>query len=255
MLAAVRIIDGAAHYAISDDWLQGRTTYGGLSAALCLAGTLARHEDLPPLRSAQIAFVGPAAGEVHVRPRVLRRGKSVAFVEADLCQGDALATRALLAFGAARESSITLARFPMPEVLPPDACEALWNRGTRINFQNRFDTRIARGARPVDGAGDGDIAYWYRLKDGQDIPPMVAALALADGPPPAVMPMLKVPAPISSVTWQVDVLDPEAACEGWHLCRSTAEVAGEGYAAQTMGLWHESGRPVLAGRQMVAVFG
>lgn len=255
MLAAVRIKGGAAHYTIGDDWLQGRTTYGGLSAALCLAGTLAVHEDLPPLRSAQIAFIGPAAGEVHVRPRILRRGKSVAFVEADLCQGEALATRALFAFGTARESVISLGRFPMPDVPPPGACDPLWNRGTRVNFQNHFDSRLALGSRPVDGTGDGDIGYWYRFKDARGIPPMVACLAVADGPPPAVMPMFSVSAPVSSLTWQVDVLDADASGEGWHLVRSTAEAAGGGYAAQTMGLWDERGQAVLAGRQMVAVFG
>jgi hypothetical protein len=69
------------------------------------------------------------------------------------------------------------------------------------------------------------------------------------------MPMFSVPAPISSVSWQVDVLDPAPLGVGWHLVRSTAEVAAGGYAAQTMGLWREDGTPVLAGRQMVALFG
>ena len=34
------------------DWLQGRTAYGGLSAALCVQAALRAHPDLPPLRSA-----------------------------------------------------------------------------------------------------------------------------------------------------------------------------------------------------------
>jgi acyl-CoA thioesterase len=255
MLAAAHVEGSAAHFFIPDDWLQGRTTFGGLSAALCLAGTQRLLDELPPLRSAQIAFVGPAAGDVTVRPRTLRRGKSMAFIEADLMHDGNLATRALLAFGAPRDSAIRLDHFAMPAVPPPDACEVLWNRGTRVNFQNRFDSRLAKGHRPVDGNGDGDIAYWYRFKVEDGIPPMVASLALADGPPPAVMPMFSVPAPISSVSWQVDVLDPAPLGVGWHLVRSTAEVAAGGYAAQTMGLWREDGTPVLAGRQTVALFG
>ena len=255
MLASARVDDAGARYFIPDDWLQGRTTFGGLSAALCLAGTMQLTDGLPPLRSAQIAFIGPAAGDVCVTARVLRQGKSMAFVEADLVHDGRLATRALLAFGGGRDSAIALDRFPMPAVPPPDACKPLWNRGTRISFQNRFDTRLAHGARPVDGDGDGDIAYWYRFVEEDGIPAMVASLAMADGPPPAVMPMFRQPAPISTVTWQVDVLDPDPAGRGWHLVRSTAEVAGGGYAAQTMGLWREDGTPVLAGRQMVALFG
>ena len=41
-------------------WTQGRTLYGGLSAALCLEAVARDHPDLPQLRSAQIAFVGLA---------------------------------------------------------------------------------------------------------------------------------------------------------------------------------------------------
>ena len=40
------------------DWLQCRTAYGGLSAALCLEATHRGIENLPPLRSAQYCFVG-----------------------------------------------------------------------------------------------------------------------------------------------------------------------------------------------------
>lgn len=60
MLAAARTEGDGTIYTITEEWMQGRTTYGGLSAALCLAGTLSAHADLPPLRSAQVAFIGPA---------------------------------------------------------------------------------------------------------------------------------------------------------------------------------------------------
>ena len=47
--------------------MQGKTTYGGLSAALCLEGArrllLEDGGSLPPLRSASVAFVGAAGGE------------------------------------------------------------------------------------------------------------------------------------------------------------------------------------------------
>jgi hypothetical protein len=61
--------------ALSVQRAQGRTTYGGCSAALCLeaAKRLLRDQrhsagaaELPPLRSAQVAFVGPAGGDVKV---------------------------------------------------------------------------------------------------------------------------------------------------------------------------------------------
>ncbi len=255
MLAAAHDAGDGAAYTITEEWMQGRTTYGGLSAALCLAGTLVSHADLPPLRSAQIAFIGPAGGEVTARTRVLRQGKSMTYVEADLSQGDALATRALFAFGSGRESVINVNRFPMPDVAAPDDCELLWRHRTPLNFLQQFDARVGFGGRPGDGTGNGDIAYWFRLRDPSGIPPAVRLLALADTPPPAVMPMFNAFAPISTATWQLEVLDPEASGEGWHLIRSSAEAGANGYTSQTMGMWDESGRAVLAARQMVALFG
>lgn len=255
MLAGVRHEGGGAHYTITSEWMQGRTTYGGLSAALCLAGTFTAHEDLPPLRSAQIAFIGPAGGDVAVRSRVLRQGKSMTYVEADLSQGEALATRGVFAFGSPRESVIAINHFPMPAAPAPDACAPLWRERTPLSFLQQFEARVAFGGRPCDGTGNGDIAYWFRLLDPAGVPPAVRLLALADTPPPAVMPMFSAFAPISTATWQVEVLDTGASGEGWHLIRSTAETGANGYTSQTMGMWDEQGRPVLAGRQMVALFG
>ena len=88
-----------------DDWRQGRTLYGGISAALSFAACNRLASDLPPLRSAQIAFVGPANGETVLVPRILRQGKSVRFLACDLMSEEMVATRALFAFGGERPSA------------------------------------------------------------------------------------------------------------------------------------------------------
>ena len=52
--------DGAASgVVLPDDWLQGRTAYGGLSAALSLAAARAADPGLPPLRTAQVCRQAP----------------------------------------------------------------------------------------------------------------------------------------------------------------------------------------------------
>ena len=65
MLAAVETRDDRLHIDIPADWAQGRTAYGGLTAALCVEAAALVSSDLPPLRSAQFAFIGPAAGRFH----------------------------------------------------------------------------------------------------------------------------------------------------------------------------------------------
>jgi len=95
---------------ITEDWMQGRTTYGGLSAALCYAAARELKPDGMTLRSAQIGFVGPAGGPVKTRAEVLRQGKSACYVSADVYSENGVATRALFIFGASRESTMHLRR-------------------------------------------------------------------------------------------------------------------------------------------------
>ena len=81
---------------VGEDWRQGRTLFGGLSGALCLEAAKREFTDLPPLRSAQFALIGPSAGKIMVRVSMLRRGKSTAFVGADLFGEDGLGASDLL---------------------------------------------------------------------------------------------------------------------------------------------------------------
>jgi acyl-CoA thioesterase len=76
LLAGIHTSGERCQVHIPEDWQQGRTTFGGLSAALCLAAAGRVIADLPPLRSAQLTFIGPVGGAVEIAPRLLRRGRA-----------------------------------------------------------------------------------------------------------------------------------------------------------------------------------
>jgi len=246
--------DGSLSATITEDWMQGRTTYGGLSAALCFEAALQSFPGLPALRSAQISFIGPAGGNVQVNASLLRRGKSVTFVEADVLGEKGLATRGLFAFGAARPSQFDTHFMPRPALPGPDDCDAFFPNGMGPSFVQHYETRLAKGARPGVQSQEHDHFVWVRHKD-EMANGVSALLALADMPPPAVMPMLKEFAPISSMTWQLNLLtDAPNTKDGWWLLQSRAENAAQGYSSQDMLVWNFDGEPVIAGRQSVAVF-
>lgn len=67
---------------LHQDWKQGRTAYGGLSTALALEAVYQDHNDLPPLRSATINFIGPVSADPVYRTNLLRHGRNVTMVEA-----------------------------------------------------------------------------------------------------------------------------------------------------------------------------
>lgn len=247
-------VDGAWRVSITDNWMQGRTTYGGLSSALCLQAVKSEFTDLPPIRSAQINFIGPAGGEIEIRCKELRRGKSVAFIEAQMHGEAGLATQAVFCFGAERESQLNADFLATPECPGPEQSKDFFGENMRPVFTKNFDLRLASGGFPVTGSTKHDHYMWIRFID--DVPASdVSILGIADMPPPAVMPMFKEFAPISSMTWMVNFLRPDADTEdGWWLMRSRAENVENGYSSQDMELWSANGELVAISRQSVAIF-
>jgi acyl-CoA thioesterase len=238
----------------TEDWRQGRTLFGGLSAALCFAACEAMAPDLPPLRSAQIAYVGPSAGQATLRPSILRRGKSVTFMACDLIADGAIATRALFCFGAERESAYSRAAAGAPAVPRPQECDPLF-KGQAPTFAQHLDQRVAGGHRPVSGAPDGDLLVWVKHRDQNPPQSLVSLVALGDALPPASLPRLHAPAAISTMTWQFDLIDPARFdASRYVLIRSTDDALGHGYSGQVMAMWDEEGHAILTARQSVAVF-
>jgi hypothetical protein len=238
---------------VGEDWRQGRTLFGGLSGALCLEAARREFIDLPPLRSAQFALVGPAAGKIMVRLSVLRRGKSTAFVGADLFGEDGLATRATFGFAAPRPSAYNYAIDAMPEVKTPEQSTPF---SRKVNFAQHFDNRLGGGDLPFSKAADPTMLLWMRHRDEGLAPSPTALVALADAPPPAAQVLFDQQAPVSTMTWAFDLLTDDLETEdGWWLIRVSAESVLSGYSSQAMTVWSSAGKRVLMGHQNYAVFG
>lgn len=240
---------------IPSNWMQGRTTYGGLTSALCLNAALPLSGGRP-IRTAQIAFVGPVSGHVSATPTLLREGKNSVFASVRMMGEGGIAAEAIFTFGAARETSIDFQNLPAPDV--PRANDIVpMMQGKRVgpSFMDNFDVRFAAGAAPISGADTADITLWMRHRE--DTAPMDATtlLAIGDAPPPAVLAMYKQPGRISSMTWMAEFLTDEITTEdGWFLARHVGESCQGGYNSQAQTMWNSHGQPVMIGRQTIAVF-
>ena len=235
-------------------WGQGRTLYGGMTAALCWAAAVRALPDLPPLRSAQFAFIGPAAGRLLLTPRLLRRGRSAAVVEV-VAMGEAgEAARAIFTCGAPRVSAVTHDRAPAPKVCAPlDGINMFPPDGLGPSFSKRFEVRGAGGGFPY-GGGDPDLLAWARLREAAGCDPVAAMLAIGDVLAPAAMVVFPTPGVISTMNWSLDIDRIPEDAAGWTLISSSSETAADGYSRQAMQAWGEDGRRLWAGRQTVAVF-
>lgn len=249
-------------YFLDESWMQGRAIYGGLSTALCLDGVQKQFEHLPPLRSSSVNFIGPASKEVYVKPKLLRQGKSVAFVQADLMGEAGLITSCVFSFGAARESKLEAVFQKSEEQMDPESAEFFFeedgslsgSKGNRPAFTQHFDVRIVKGSRPFSGAENPSFELWVKHKD-TSANDLIALVALADMPPPGVLPMLKHLAPISSMSWMFNMIQSDLSNDsGWWFMGVYAEHAREGYSSQNMQIRNDKGELVMVGRQNVAVF-
>ncbi|NND82722.1 MAG: thioesterase family protein [Gammaproteobacteria bacterium] len=246
--------DGRWGLTIPAGWMQGRTTYGGLSAALCYLAIERQFADLPPLRSAQINFIGPAGGAVQISSEILRQGRSVSYIEARMQGEKGLATHGVFCFGASRESKMDQIFTDFPDLPSPDESSSFFRDGFEPSFTQNFEIRLALGGRPVSGSPHSEHFMWVRHRDTNSTDTS-ALIAVADMPPPAVLPMFTEPAPISSMTWMMNFIQTEPTTEnGWWLLRSAAEHAADGYSSQDMTIWNSSGELILTGRQSIAIF-
>ncbi|MFC6632823.1 acyl-CoA thioesterase [Microbulbifer taiwanensis] len=250
--------DGKAQR-VPEGWTQGRATFGGLVAAILHEKMAAQVAPDASLRSLTISFVGPvAAGAIDTSATVLRAGRSVTQVEAHIRQEGSVALAGLASFGRGRHSNIGVATGRAPEFATAEDCEALpYIPGVVPEFTQKFDYRIARGALPFTGSSGRHLGGWVRFRDGSGKPVTIAhLLALIDAWPPAILPMLKQPAPASSLTWTVEFIEPLPAlgADQWWQYLAEVEQAADGYGVVQARLWDAQGRLVAFTRQTVTVF-
>lgn len=256
-LAALRP-DGEALIApITDNWKQGRTTFGGFTTALMLAAIQKQHPNLPPLRSTMINFTAPVSEDPRITTQVQRTGRNVTTVSAMATIGGKTACLAVFTFGQAQTSDIQVP-CPAPDVPAPDACTAMippQAAALAPQFHTNFDLLLIDGDPPVTGSSRGYVHGWVRHRDPAARSGDAALLCIADIMPPAVFPMFKRIGPHSSVNWICNFMQDNPQTEdGWWHAETTVSAADNGYSSQVMRVWNSKGELVIDGMQSVLVF-
>ena len=240
-------------YAIDDpgEWRQGRTLYGGITAMLLHEACRRRAEDLPPLRAAQIAFVGPVTSGIRVTPETLRQGRNVTQMAARLeAEGQLTATGTFI-FGRAMDANAVNEPAPEPIDRTPEASPELGDPAHAPEFIERLEQRRWSMGRDVIA-----VRRWTRLAERGGVDPANALLALGDALPPGSIKAMRRPGPLSSINWSLNLIDPEGATrDGWYLLETRSEHAAEGYTTERLSMWNTDGRLVMNGMQSVAIFG
>jgi acyl-CoA thioesterase len=239
-------------------WTQGRANFGGLVAALMYARIDALIDDARTLRSATVSFVGPVAiGPATVKAELLRHGKSVTQAEARIIQNGEVVAVMLACLGAARESSIKVAAEAAPVFKAPDECFALpYVAGVTPEFTQHIDFRWAHGDVPFSGSALPELGGWMRLKENRGEVDWLDIFMLVDTWPPALLPVVKVLSPGSSMTWTLEpvYLPKNKTANSWWQYRAITNYAADGYGNCEARIWDDEGNLVAISRQVVVVF-
>lgn len=246
---------GSVH--VPDGWTQGRALFGGLVGALVARAAARLVPEERGLRSLLTSFVGPMQpGETEARATLLRSGRSVTQVEARLLQQGEVRCSALASFAADRASELRVSGPDAPSLPPLSDCfEQPYLEGVMPPFTKHFAMRWGLGEMPFSGSSRAELGGYCRFREEAGPLSVAHVIALVDAWPPPTLPMLKTPAPSSSVTWMLDVVRaPLGTCDQWCSYRADAKVVADGYAHADAALWGPDGRLLALGRQLVAVF-
>lgn len=254
LLDPITLEGGAVRLANAESWMQGRTLYGGASAVLAYTAAIRAFPDLPPLRAAQIGFVGPVGETIELRREIVRRGRNVAQVRSEIwCEGQCALT-AFWLFGASREANAEHQAAPVAAMpAPPEESEPATTGFVPAFIAENFELCRAQAER---GPGAPVVRRWARLTDRGVLDPVSELILVGDVLPPGAMRAMERPGPISSINWSFNLLDTSPATrDGWWLSENASQQASEGYSSERLRLWNSAGRQVLDGMQCVAVFG
>lgn len=245
---------GAVRLEHAQEWMQGRTLYGGASALVAYTMASRAFTGLPPLRSAQIGFVAPVGEDIALRAEIVRQGRNVTQVRSEILSEGKVALTAFWLFAAGREPN-AVRRADPPANWPgaPLDNDPVMQEGAPSFIAHNFEIRYGQARAPDHGA---TIRRWARLKDDHSLEPVSKLVLMGDVMPPGAMRIMQRRGPISSINWSFNVLDPETASpDGWYLAENASQFADAGYSSERLRMWDADGRQVLDGMQCVAVFG
>lgn len=244
---------------IPKNWSQGRTVYGGLSAGMLYAAAKPYVEPDRVLRSMTTNFVGPLLSEVALKITVemVREGKNVSQIQARVIQDGKNTVVSQFCFGKARASKTGVENTDKHGLALPKKAKFI-PQIPKITpkFFKHFDLSIESGGLPFTGRKNANYYGWMRYSKPPAVITDAHIIALIDAWPPTLIQQLRLPAPASTVSWNLEFIHPHRPIEGtdWFAYKADTRQAADGYGHTEATIWDSHGEVIALSRQTVAVF-
>jgi len=165
---SVRVADGVYERALDESYWGHEAQFGGFAHALVLAAMRAEiaDDEIVPI-SMSMHFIRPfLSGGFRCEVSVVRRGRTMANVHANVWSSGKLAGQAIAAFARRRDVGAFMAATPPPELASPvGADEPPYDPGMGIPTHRHFDFWPRVGSS-IDKRADGNrVGGWVRMRD------------------------------------------------------------------------------------------
>lgn len=244
---------------VPKNWSQGRTIYGGLSAALAYQAAENLIEDDRLIRSFHCNFIGPLLPEhpIQISAEILRSGKNVSQIVAKVCQNGDIGVMVQLCFGVDRQSTILQVANDHHNMPPPKKPKYIPLIPKVVpKFVQHFDYSFNKGDLSVTKSQEPILHGWTKFSTAPSNMKIAHLIALMDALPPTMLQMLRLPVPASTMSWNVEFINPELNLQTsqWIASQTEAHHIRNGYGHEQAKFWHENGQLLAISKQVVAVF-
>lgn len=246
-----RTADGLFTGQVHANYNIGDNPNGGYLMALAVAALRDCVPQHPDPLSVTVHYLRPGAGDeaCELRTEVLRSGRSVSTLRAQLSQHGKARLELIASMGslaAAPETTLTLA---MPAMPAPEQCIARSGeaQGIFLPLLQRMEILLHPQESKPASMNAARLSGYARFKDGRD-PDTLSMLLFADAFPPTVFGLLGMVGWVPTIELTVHVRRRPA--PGWLLGQFRVEDLSDGRMIEDGALWDSTGQLVARSRQL-----
>ena len=243
---------------IPESWAQGRTTFGGLTAAILCQAAETGICPTRPLRNFEIGFVRPVEALVpyELEVETLANGKTVTIQSARICQAGKVRATAKADYVLPIDSVVSVDSFSAPRIKKKEDSQRL-DRDGLPNFFQYFDAHLATDGIPFSGHEVPELGGWVRFKTPPRRISNAHLLCMIDSWPPTASTLYQGFKPVSTISWNVHLahaaksLSPESYI-GYF---SRVNFSKNGISSSNAEVWSPDGRLLAKSHQTNIIYG
>ena len=243
---------------IPDSWAQGRTTFGGLTAAILCEATAKDTDPARPLRNFEIVFTRPLEAQkpFEIEVETLANGKTVTIKTARIIQEGKMRASARADYVLPLQSSVTIDTFKLPQ-LQAKATSIHMKGGHLPIFMQHFDNHLATKALPFSGQAVPETGGWMKFKNAPEKMTNALLICLIDSWPPTASSYYQGFKPLSTLSWNIHFAAPiDEVSAAQHLGYLSKVNFGEhGLSSSQAEIWGSDGQLLAKSLQTNIIYG